>query len=478
MSSTTEDIAIEAVENRPVQDESDEEDEEVDESVLDGYLTEDKHITPEIVNAFRSNDRDARLEAAKKLQQLGDKRDTLAAQEIVHAGLLPTILEMMSSDDIQSQVKATELTAIVTGSASEPTSAAVEAGVIPRVITLATSETTKGVRNASLIVIGNIAADSQPLREKLIREGGLKPPLDVLANPSKYPGGAVYFAANAINGYTHPPVGKLPGYEVTKQMIPVLSGYILYQKEEDADSLQLSLLSLSRILEDEPQVDDFLRTDVLPRLVHLCSSKETETRNNALLCVNQIILFSVDGTEKLINAGILPIFKTCIEGSEQDRRSACFGASNLVVGTLDHARAFMGLDFVPILVKILSNEEEVRGIRNDAAWTLSSLATNWGQDHHDILDTLLEASVPEAFCLGLNLENRDAVEVSLKGIQVFLRPQWEGQKRAIGRILAGDGIDQLRALRVRRDLRSTELPKLAQKLLDSHFPDFSRAARV
>ncbi|KAG8952261.1 hypothetical protein FRC04_004968 [Tulasnella sp. 424] len=487
----TEDIGMETVENRPDQDESDNEDEEVDESVLDGYLTEEKHIAPEIVNAFRSNDRDVRLEAAKKLKQLGDKRETLAAQEIVNAdkretlaaqeivnaGLLPSIVEMMSSDDIQSQVRATGLVALVTASESEQTSAAVEAGVIPRLITLASSMTSKRVRNNSLLAMGNIGKDSQQLRDKLIQEGGLKPPLDVLANPSKYPNNTLSLAADTIHGCNCSDRGKMPGYEVIRQVIPVLLGYILYQRNETSQSLHDCLVCLSHILEDESQVDDILRNDVVPRLVHLCTSQEAETRHNALQCVTKIIRSSVDGTEKLINAGILPIFKTCIEGSEQDRRLACFGASNLVVGTLDHARAFMGLDVVPIFVKLVSNEEEVPGIRNDAAWTLSNLAL-WGREHHDILDTLLEANVVESLCIGLTLEKQDEVEISLQGIQSFFRPQWEGQERAIERIIAGDGIDQLRALRARKDLRRTQLPRTAQTLLESHFPDFRRAARV
>ncbi|KAG8952262.1 Importin alpha subunit (Karyopherin alpha subunit) (Serine-rich RNA polymerase I suppressor protein) [Tulasnella sp. 424] len=476
MNAKTENIVMETVENRPDQHESDKEDEEIDESVLDGYLTEDKHIAPEIVNAFRSNDRDARLEAAKKLKQLGDKRETLAAQEIVNAGLLPSIVEMMSSDDIQSQVQATWLVALVT--ASEQTSAAVEAGVIPRLITLASSMTSKRVRDNALLAMGNIGKDSQQLRDKLIQEGGLKPPLDVLANPSKYPNNTLRLAADTIHGFSCSRRGKMPGYEVTQQIIPVLLGYILYQRNGAAKSLQHCILSLSHILVGKAQVDDVLRIDVVPRLVHLCTSQEAKTRRNALKCISRIILYSEDGTEKLINAGILPIFKTCIEGDKQDRREACFGASNLVAGTLDHAKAFMGLDLVPIFVKVVSNEEEVPGIRNDATWTLSNLARIWGREHHDILDTLLEANVVESLCIGLTLEKRDAVEISLQGIQGFLRPQWEGQKRAIERIIAGDGIDQLRALRVRKDFRPTQLPRTAQTLLESHFPDFSRAARV
>ncbi|KAG8920751.1 hypothetical protein FRC00_009566, partial [Tulasnella sp. 408] len=58
-----------------------------DESELDGYITVHNRIAPDIVNALRSNDRTARLDAATKLHQLADKREATAIQPIIDSGI-------------------------------------------------------------------------------------------------------------------------------------------------------------------------------------------------------------------------------------------------------------------------------------------------------------------------------------------------------------------------------------------------------
>ncbi|KAG8902928.1 Importin alpha subunit (Karyopherin alpha subunit) (Serine-rich RNA polymerase I suppressor protein) [Tulasnella sp. 417] len=473
-----EDAAMETVENRSDRDDGDEE-EKIDESVLDGYLTDDKRIAPHIVEGLRSNDRTARLEAATKLHQLADHREAIAIQSIFDSDLHGTIVEMISSDHLELQAQVMGLLPIITNGDLDQTSAVVEAGAIPKLVDLASSTKSDDIRDGVLLALGNIGATSQELRTKVLQEGGLKSPLDILADPSAYAKTNRYWAVNAINCYTHPSGGRLPEYEVTEQMISVLSKYVLYQKDEAAESLQDSLLSLSRLLVDEVSVDKARGTDLIPRLVHLCTSKETETRHNAQVCVGQIVLRSVDGTEDLINAGILDTFKTCIVSEDgRDRKETCFAASNLVVGTLKHAKALMELGLVPPLVKILLDQGDTSGARNDAAWTLSSLVANWGQDHYEILDTLFKENSLEAFCSALSLTDYDCVEVALKGILVLVKTQWDGRHRAVERVKAGDGIKQLRAVRYRNDIYRTELHNMAQDILKTYFPEFSQPARV
>ncbi|KAG8902929.1 hypothetical protein FRC01_009419, partial [Tulasnella sp. 417] len=140
--------------------------------------------------------------------------------------------------------------------------------------------------------------------------------------------------------------------------------------------------------------------------------------------------------------------------------------------------ALVDSGLVPLLVKVLMNQEEVAAARNDAAWTLSSLACNWGQNHHEMLDALLETNSLEAFCTALTLKDYNAVEVSLKGITVFVNTHWKGRQNAVERMKAGDGIERVRVVRFRNDTYRTELHKMAQTILKDHFPKFSTPARM
>lgn len=262
-------------------------------------------------------------------------------------------------------------------------------------------------------------------------------------------------------------------------MIPVLCMYIVYQDDEAAGSLELSLRSLRRILVNKTRVEEVLKTDVIPKLPRLCASKEAETQHEALHCVCQILRLNVDGTEGLVDSGIMDSLKTCIESEDGHiRNTACWGTSDLVVSALKHTKALIASGLVPILVKVASDSKDKSGSRDGAVWALSSVACNWGQDELDLLDTLLETNSLEAFCLGLTLKDYRSVEVSLKGILVLVKTRWDGRKRAVERVKTGDGIKQLRAVRCRNDIYRTELHTMAQKMLKDYFPDFSKPARV
>ncbi|KAG9042487.1 Importin alpha subunit (Karyopherin alpha subunit) (Serine-rich RNA polymerase I suppressor protein) [Tulasnella sp. UAMH 9824] len=447
MSLNTEDTAADHVESQSVRD--GDEGEVVDESVLDGYLTDNNRIAPEIVQGLSSDDRNAQREAATKLRQLVDHRETVAIQAIIDSDLHQSITKMMRSEDVELQGRAIRIVAVITSGSSEQTSAVVDEGALPMLIGLASSAQSDDIRDNALLALGNVSADSQRLRTRLIQEGGLKPPLDILADPSAYPNHTVYRAANAISCYSHSREAYPLEFEVTERMISVLCTYILYQQDEAAESLQECLHGLHHIFEDEDSVDKARETAVglSPRLVHLCTSQEAETRHHALLCVNRVLIYDVDRGQDLINAGILDILKTYIASEDgRNRSDACFVTSNMGLDTLTHAEVLIKSGLVPLLVRVLSDQGDTSGARVHAAWTLSTQAINWGQDRHEILDALLEADCLEAFCSALTFDDYDAVEISLQGIFVLVKTKWAGQQRAVERVKAGDGIKQLRAI--------------------------------
>lgn len=161
-----------------------------------------------------------------------------------------------------------------------------------------------------------------------------------------------------------------------------------------------------------------------PRLVQLCTSQSANVQDLALYCVSGIIVSSNKGTDQLIQAGILETFRSCIlSGETRDRSYACFATSNIAAGTLEQAKALFEAGLVPVLVNVASKIEEKAKTRRDAVWTLSGLACNWGQSHHKILETLMEANSLEAFFSSLTLKEKEVVEVSLKGILVFVKTE-------------------------------------------------------
>lgn len=166
------------------------------------------------MQGLSSDDRNARPEAATKLRQLADHRETVAIQSIIDSDLHQALTKMMCSEDVELQARAIRIVAVITSGSSEQTSAVVEEGAIPMLIGLVSSARSEDIQYNVLLALGNIGGDSQHLRTRLIQEGGLQPPLDILADPSTYPNSTVYRAAKAISSYIHSREAKPLEFEV------------------------------------------------------------------------------------------------------------------------------------------------------------------------------------------------------------------------------------------------------------------------
>lgn len=212
--------------------------------------------------------------------------------------------------------------------------------------------------------------------------------------------------------------------------------------------------------------------------MQLCSSKQASARHNALQCVG-FILYSDDGTNQLIKAGVLEALKACI-GSEdaQDRRLACWAASSIAASTLDQARALIRAGFMPMLISVISNSEESNETQGDAAWALAGLACNWGHYYPDVRETLLEENCLEGLLSALKLKDQSAVAMSMKGILRFVTASWPGRPKAIERIEAAGGVATLRDFKLRPEANLAHERYMAHTILKEHLKQVSRSPRV
>ncbi|KAG8924150.1 Importin alpha subunit (Karyopherin alpha subunit) (Serine-rich RNA polymerase I suppressor protein) [Tulasnella sp. 417] len=467
MSARTEDIIMEDTKDSFTISESAKgkglKDGELDESRLAGCLTEDNQIAPDIVGALRSNDRTKQLDAAKKLARLADEREGAAILPIINSGIISNIVDMISLDDIDLQVHLTAVLATTTSGSLEHTTVIANSGAIPKFVSISSSSTSDRARDDALLALGNIGGDSRLLRDMVIGEGGLQPILDILRNPSEKKDSHRYWAANALERITRSVGPYTTEYEPTSDIVPALTAYIEYQKDETAESLRACLLALCHILSDASFVDAILQTGIIPRLVQLCTSTQPRLRHTALRCVGRILSYSDAGTNQLTDAGIIEALRPCITSEDpRDRRRSCWAVSNIAAGTLEQAKALIAAGFVPPLVKVASDPAQESDVRGDAIWALASMAYNWGRHHSPILETLFETNCLEAFFSALVLSDTSAASVSLKSIRTFLNTWWDGKSKAIERSKAIGGVLALRAFKLRQE------PDLAQERLLAH----------
>ncbi|KAG9027407.1 hypothetical protein FS837_004282 [Tulasnella sp. UAMH 9824] len=456
MSSKTEDIVCE--ENDSSKNEAAEsnmKDGKFDDSEWDKYVTAQNRIAPEIVNALRSNDRTARLDAATS-----STVSSIKAKPPLFNPSSTLVFHMVEGSD-------------------EQVSAVVEQGTIPKFILIASSSPSDQARADALLALGDIGADSQDLRDKLTQQGVMKPLLEVLGNPSEHQGQHMYGAAHAIQCIAHLINPDSAVYHMVWDIIPILAKYIEYQTEETAESLEASLWALNSILSVEPTIEPVLHTNIVPRLVQLCAAKHAPTRHPTLRCVGRILASSKNGTDQLVDAGIIEAIRPCITAEDRlERYDACWVAANIAVGTFRQAKALVAAGFVTPLVHIVSNTDEESRARGNAAWALAHLTCDLGRYHHAILETLLQATCLDGLLSALKLKEQDVVQESLKGIEVFVTTRRNGKQKAIEAVKAGNGVALLRAFKLRPEPDLAYDRLLAHTILKEHLREFSLPPRV
>ncbi|KAG8987352.1 Importin subunit alpha-4 [Tulasnella sp. 427] len=422
----------------------------MDESVLDSYLKEDQ-LPPDIVKDLYSTERATRVEAVRKIRQLGYQRGTSIGQLLIDADLVTTIVNIMLDEDTQLRDYAVTIVAAFTGESSARNCTLAEAGVIPKLIDIANGKRSPKSLNHSLLALGNMAHDSKELRQSTFQQGGMNPPLDVLRNAANYPD-AVYWASNAL-------------LDTSTKMA------------ESSMDLILFLLVLRQIMDGNDVIEATVQRGVIPRLVCACDLNLDIPRHESLSCIKIMARSSEEGSKQLIKAGALEAFARCmkvlkIDGPCLGRKEICWSAFHLATRNFKQTQAVISAGLLPALT------QENKSARQGAAYTLWQVACKWGTEGLEgRLSRLLEAGAIEALCMALSMEDSEIVD-SLEAVLAMVKTEYGGRLRAVERVIAGKGIQQIRAVRVRRDLRSTDVPTTAQDLLEVYFPDYSTPPRV
>ncbi|KIO25532.1 hypothetical protein M407DRAFT_25129 [Tulasnella calospora MUT 4182] len=415
-----------------------------DEIELKSYITDDLHIVPEIVDGIHSADREVRLAATVKVRRLVQKLVDMARQPVINSGLLETVVGMLSSSDLESSAEAAWILNNVACGTPEQAYAVVAAGAVPKLVALLPCESTDVILNA-LWALGNIGLQSQHLRDSVVREGGVKPVLDVLDTPEKHEPKVVDIAAWTLACYLDPIRKQKLGYEVTRHMIPALIKFIQNTTDETSEALKDVVESLDRISFNETAAEAIIATGITPRLVELCVAKNDNLRYHAVHCLGEFVSGSEASTEAPIQAGFLRVMKSCIEFI-RTRETACWAASNIAAGSLSQAQALFDNDLIPSIFQVISNQEEQTKARHDAVWVLLNL-TKKVKEHNGLLVRLAQANCMEAFALGLSSPHYQTLRELIRGLENIVNAQWSGQEQALERFKVAGGARRLAAIR-------------------------------
>ncbi|KAG8915999.1 Importin subunit alpha-4 [Tulasnella sp. 417] len=446
-------------------------------SEIKASLTEDGKIPETLILGLHSSDLQIQRTAATTI------RTIQAGPPIINAGLLPTLVLLLDSDDGTLQSEAAWIVLNIASGTTQQATRVVEAGAIPKLITLSASPIEDVSENA-VWALANIIGDSASLRDHAEAEGVVEAFVRLLNDPDKTPHKIQRRVVWGICNFLIARPGENPS---AARENPPKSAPL----EEDKGFIQEAFLSLAdalqcleRILDlghDRPYV---IETGVVPRLVHIISDSSygAHVQRNALRC----IAFLTDGedeeTDVAVEAGLLPaLLVHTLEGTHQELcRVALWSASNIAAGSLSQAHALLDCGLLKSAVRILMDSWTHYICRQEACWIVSNLSTTFSGDLK-VRKALIEERGVEGLLAALGVNDKETREIALSGITGLLECQdshgsWVADSfSAVIRAL--DGPQKLCAI-WRSPREDKELRGGCHRLLARYFPEYSKRARV
>ncbi|KAG8917354.1 Importin alpha subunit (Karyopherin alpha subunit) (Serine-rich RNA polymerase I suppressor protein), partial [Tulasnella sp. 408] len=399
-----------------------------------------KYITPdgEVGGAFVRKVTKAHswLDSVTKVGRLLRSKNPSAdvtVQAFIDSGRLLNVINMLSASNAALVSEASSILLSVTLGTSRQTWAAVSAGAIPQLLQVAASTSNiEDVRHNALLSLGNIAGDSDALRDVFLKERAFRPALDILADSSKFSPKTVNTATWVMESCTTPGNRwRLNAYDIStfNEAIPILCKFI--QQKNKSKPLAAVVKALRRLCSSPKAANMILETGASPRLVHFCTSKNDGLREDALNIVSRFAFEEGRPLQSILDHGVLQALHTCITDHVKSRQLACFVASNIAMAAPPQAEPLVESSILPLLLEIVTNEEDA-GVRREAATVLQHLATK-GEKTGDYYSSLVEADCVEACCTALRSQDGQMVEKAVRIIAYLIDTPWSGADDAIER---------------------------------------------
>ncbi|KAG8913334.1 hypothetical protein FRC00_002590 [Tulasnella sp. 408] len=408
----------------------------------------------------------------RRLTQLLGNSGQVFSKIIIDSGTLPTIIDMLSSEDADLASESAWIVANVSAGGFKLTSAMVKGGAIPKLLTVFQSSPNE-TKLSALMAFQNILAGSTDVRESLIREGGLEPALDVLEAPEQYSARFIEIAASMISG-----VSECTDPPQTTRIMPVLLKFIRDHPNDNAKPLSQVIKVLNSFISNAVVAKVVIESGVIPRLIRLsqCEAENNDVQENALWLLNLVIAGQPNHLQVALDNGLLDALQFCL-GLRVRVRLALWAVGHINYGTVTQVTALAQSPLMPLIVDIAIDEAVAYDLRNEAVKALSYTAET-ASSNPQLLEPLLEARCIETFVELLPLADRIVGDYLLWGIDCFIRTEWTGQAEAMERFKASDGIRRLRDVRLKHWAHRDVGEEIAQRILKTYFPDFSKYPRV
>ncbi|CAB9520057.1 Importin subunit alpha [Seminavis robusta] len=389
---------------------------------------------PSLMNDFisaGSNMNDPKVfSAVQGFRRMLSVEDSPPVDEVLEAGALRFFVGLLDPSNVHTLVF--EATWALTNIAStDKTQAVVDGGALPMLIQHL-HHPVADVREQAAWCIGNIAGDSQELRDLVLGSGALVGLILNLKDPATASllGNVTWAVSNLCRGKPSPqkhliqpavgPLAELLGRTVGPEVMVDAAWALSYLADGDND-----------------RIDMVMETGVTEVLVQLLEKNHLALTTPVVRTLGNFVTGDDLQTQTVVEAGVIePIVGLLNHPSKGIRKECCWLLSNIAAGTEDQIDMLVEVDRIfETMAHIAQNDRHE--VRKEALWVIANVFTTGTEEqlrhvaNHEGLKALADAlsSMKDSKSLIVVMEALDKVfEVSARRDLNFTREfdEWGG----------------------------------------------------
>ncbi|XP_058040640.1 importin subunit alpha-1-like [Ahaetulla prasina] len=412
----------------------------------------------DIVELIQSDDLFLQLKATKAVRKMLCKK-VPPINQIIESGIIPKLVEFLYYHDTPNLQfeSAWALTNIASGT-SEQTKAVIDANGVQGFVVLLSSPHIH-ICEQSVWALANIAGDGSVYRDTLINFDVIPPVLSLvkLSNPVSFLRKVIWTLSNFCK-HKNPS----PPLDAVKQMLPTFTCLLQHKDEDIISDTCWAIYYLTNATHHHIQV--VVEAGVLPRLVELLFTNELSILTPAVRAMGNVVTGTEEQTQMAISAGILSVLPQLLHHPKSlIQNEAAWTLSNIAVGPCSQIQQLITCGLIPPLVELL--EKGDYKAQKEGVWAVASITM--GGTVQQVM-SMIQAGVLKPLLNLLSIKDNTTILVILESLTNFFQTAEKlGEKEKLGLLVKElKGVEKIEALQTHED-NMVSRPALA--LIEKYF---------
>ena len=281
---------------------------------------------PALLERIQSSDPQTVLAATRGWRKLLSVEPHPPVNEVLATGVV-AILARLLSHHAMPGLQFEAAWALTNVASTDKTRAVVDAGVVPTLVALMSSANAD-VREQCIWCLGNIAGDSAEYRDVVLAAGALEPLLANLGQPASTSllRNATWSLSNLCRGKPHPSL---------ERMAPAVPALVHLCASADADTVMDACWALSYLSDgDEARIQAVVDAGACRALAPLLARPDHKIVTPALRTLGNVVTGDDAQTQAALDAGALAAAAPLLAHAKKAiRKETCWLVSNVAAGT-------------------------------------------------------------------------------------------------------------------------------------------------